>query len=60
MPNLTPPPTFISKHDWWPTKDEQWFEFKSSPKKHREFVQTIQQAVIDTFNQGTAISEVIV
>ena len=60
MPNLTPPPTFISKHSWWPTEEEQWLEFKSSPQKHREFVQTIQSAVIDAFHSGTATSEVII
>jgi len=60
MPNLTPPPAFISKHTWWPTEDEQWVDFKSSPQKHREFVQTIQEAVIDAFNEGTATSEVII
>ncbi len=60
MPNLTPPPTFISKHSWWPTDEEQWIEFKSSPQKHREFVQTIQTAVIDAFQTGTATSEVII
>jgi [protein-PII] uridylyltransferase len=60
MPNLTPPPAFISKHAWWPSEDEQWVDFKSSPQKHREFVQTIQEAAIDAFNEGTATSEVII
>ncbi len=60
MPNLTPPPAFISKHAWWPTEDEQWVEFKSRPHKHRELVQTIQQAIIDAFKSGTATSEVII
>ncbi|MFK7795741.1 MAG: [protein-PII] uridylyltransferase [Gammaproteobacteria bacterium] len=60
MPNLTPPPTFISKHEWWPTEDEQWVDYKSSPQKHRELVETIQEAVIDAFNDGTATSEVII
>ncbi len=60
MPNLTPPPTFISKHDWWPSEDEQWVDFKSSPQKHRELVETIQEAVIDAFNDGAATSEVII
>ncbi len=60
MPNLTPPPTFIAKHEWWPSGDEQWVDFKSSPQKHRKLVQTIQEAVIDAFNDGTATSEVIV
>ena len=60
MPNLTPPPTFISRHDWWPTEDEQWVNFKSSPQKHKELVQTIQEAVIDAFNDGSATSEVII
>ena len=60
MPNLTPPPAFISKYAWWPTEDSQWVEFKSSPQKHREFIQTIQTAVIDAFKSGTATSEVII
>ena len=60
MPNLTPPPAFISRHDWWPTDEDQWTGFKASPKKHRAFVQTIQEAVIDAFNEGTAIPEVII
>ncbi len=60
MPNLTPPPTFISRHSWWPSEDEQWIEFKSFPQKHREFVQTIQEVVIDAFNEGAATSEVII
>lgn len=60
MPNLTPPPAFVSKHSWWPTEDEQWVQFKSAPQKHKEFVQTIQNAVIDAFQEGTATSEVII
>ena len=60
MPNLTPPPAFISKHSWWPSEDEQWLDLKSKPQKHRELVQTIQSAVIDAFNSGTATSEVII
>ena len=60
MPNLTPPPTFISKNEWWPTEEEQWIQFKSSPQKHKAFVQTIQAAVIDAFKSGAAISEVII
>ncbi len=60
MPNLTPPPAFISKHGWWPDADEQWVEFKSAPKKHRELVSKIQHAVIDAFHEGTAIPEIII
>ncbi len=60
MPNLTPPPVFISKHDWWPSKEEQWIEYKSSPKKHKQLVQSIQQAIIDAFHAGTATSELII
>ncbi|MDW3095217.1 MAG: [protein-PII] uridylyltransferase [Gammaproteobacteria bacterium] len=60
MPNLTPPPVFISKHEWWPSEDEQWINFKLSPLKHKELVRTIQEAVIDAFNEGTAISEIII
>ena len=60
MPNLTPPPVFISKHDWWPTEEEQWIQLKSSPRKHKELVQTIQQAVIDAYNDGAATSEIII
>ncbi len=60
MPNLTPPPAFISKHAWWPSEDEEWINFKLSPQKHKELVQTIQEAVIDAFNEGTAISEIII
>lgn len=60
MPNLTPPPTFIAKHDWWPSEEEQWVEFKSSPQKHKEFISTIHEAVIEAFNEGVATSEVII
>ena len=60
MPNLTPPPAFISKHSWWPTEDDEWVRFKSSPQKHRKLVQDIQTAVIDAFNSGAATSEVII
>ena len=60
MPNLTPPPAFISKHAWWPTEEDQWIEFKSSPQKHKELVETIQEAVIEAFHEGTATSEVII
>ena len=60
MPNLTPPPAFISKHEWWPTQEEQWIRFKSSPQQHKQLVQTIQQAVIDAYIAGSATSEVII
>lgn len=60
MPNLTPPPAFISKHPWWPSEDEQWVNFKSRPQEHRQLVETIQEAVIDEFNSGAATSEIII
>ncbi len=60
MPNLTPPPAFISQHSWWPAEDEVWLSYKSSPKQHKALIQTIQQAVIDAFNCGTATSEIII
>ena len=60
MPNLTPPPTFISKNSWWPTETEQWIELKSKPLAHKQLVQTIQKAVIDAFQNGAATSEVII
>lgn len=60
MPNLTPPPAFISKHAWWPIEDEQWVNYKTQPQQHRELVQTIQEAVIAEFNSGTAIPEIII
>ena len=60
MPNLTPPPTFISKHSWWPTEPDQWMELKATPRKNKELVQTIQNAVIDAFGQGMPTSEIII
>ena len=60
MPNLSPPPAFISNHTWWPTEPEQWIELKNNPPKHKQLVQTIQQAVIDVFQNGAATSEVII
>lgn len=60
MPNLSPPPAFISNHSWWPTETEQWIELKSNPSKHKQLVKTIQQAVIDAFHNGAATSEVII
>ena len=60
MPNLSPPPAFISKHSWWPTETDQWMELKATPSKNKELVQTIQNAVIDAFHQGVPTSEIII
>ncbi len=60
MPNLTPPPTFISKQSWWPTEEDEWVNFKSRPQQHRRLVQTIQEAVIDEYKSGAATSEIII
>lgn len=60
MPNLTPPPAFISKHSWWPVDKKQWARLKSSPKEHKQFIKTIQSAVVDAFKQGAAINECVI
>lgn len=60
MPNLSPPPTFISKHAWWPTETDQWMALKATPSKNKVLVQTIQNAVTDAFHKGVPTSEVII
>ena len=60
MPNLTPPPKFISRNPWWPTETEQWIQLKSNPHAHKKLVQTIRQSVVDAFRNGVATSEVII
>lgn len=60
MPNLTPPPAFISNHPWWPTNAEQWMKLKSSPQDHKEFIKTIQSAVVTAFKNGAAITECVI
>ncbi len=59
MPNLIQPPSFIAQHDWWPTEPDQWALFKADPRTHKILVQQIEQAVIEAFSQGSAVTECV-
>ena len=59
MPNLIQAPSFIAHYEWWPTEAKQWAQLKADPRSHKALVQNIEQAVIEAFTQGQAVTECV-